>query len=324
MLADVIIVFRDLFNGFVAGNYKHKMLDVRESCWAACEQLLIMLALYFHPAYIEVRKALPGNTAVTGIGNIGKFAKFSYKKFFGKDPGDIVREMHDWLTGSLIQYTLDDFEDSMLPAIPAFWRHVKMQFPNSRLADLAIAVLSVLVFTATCERYFSGIALIHTPLRNRMDSERRERLLVRENSYVAAYLSEQLKHRKLVFMRSPFKRRSSEPASNQDKALDEDFDDDVCSDNPLASRDAVFGWMDACNEEGREEEASEGSVESTEVFDPSEFSQDVDAETQMPELPDFNDPRVPQEEINWVGERGKKATLDELFKLPGYPGEPSV
>ncbi|ETM00447.1 hypothetical protein L917_02831 [Phytophthora nicotianae] len=82
--------------------------------------------------------------------------------------------------------------------------------------------------------------------------------------------------------------------------------------------------MDACNEEGREEEASEGSVESTEMFDPSEFSQDVDAETQMPELPDFNDPRVPQEEINWVGERGKKATLDELFKLPGYPGEPSL
>ncbi|ETN14724.1 hypothetical protein PPTG_07714 [Phytophthora nicotianae INRA-310] len=269
-----------------------------------------MLALYFHPAYIEVRKALPGNTAVTGIGNIGKFAKFSYKKFFGKDPGDIVREMHDWLTGSLIQYTLDDFEDSMLPAIPAFWRHVKMQFPNSRLADLAIAVLSVLVFTATCERYFSGIALIHTPLRNRMDSERRERLLVRENSYVAAYLSEQLKHRKLVlYLHKNWKCLSLCCAIAA-----------TIYDNPLASRDAVFGWMDACNEE----EAIEGSVESTEVFDPSEFSQDVDAETQMPELPDFNDPRVPQEEINLVGERGKKATLDELFKLPGYPGEPSV
>ncbi|KAL4100335.1 hypothetical protein PRIC1_008129 [Phytophthora ramorum] len=46
---------------------------------------------------------------------------------------------------------------------------MKKEYPLCNLPVLAITVLSVAVNTATCERLFSELGNIHTPIRNRMD-----------------------------------------------------------------------------------------------------------------------------------------------------------
>ncbi|KUF87259.1 NPP1 protein [Phytophthora nicotianae] len=53
--------------------------------------------------------------------------------------------------------------------------------PKSKLAALALALLSIAVNTAACERYFSELVLIHTAKRNRMSPEKARKLaLVRK------------------------------------------------------------------------------------------------------------------------------------------------
>jgi hypothetical protein len=92
----------------------------------------------------------------------------------GEDPGAIVGEISDWLGGRFLinKKTLDNFQNCSLPPFAAFWDHMQRVRPSSILPRLAIAVLSILINTATCERYFSELALIHTALCNRMDPEK--------------------------------------------------------------------------------------------------------------------------------------------------------
>jgi hypothetical protein len=62
----------------------------------------------------------------------------------------------------------DEFPDD----ISGFWHSIADDHPRSRLPKLAIAILSIAVNTATCERLFSELGLIHTARRNRMGPEK--------------------------------------------------------------------------------------------------------------------------------------------------------
>ncbi len=49
-----------------------------------------------------------------------------------------------------------------------FWDFAKFAFKGSRLARLALVILSIIINTATCECLFSELAQIHTARRNRL------------------------------------------------------------------------------------------------------------------------------------------------------------
>ncbi|KAE9333943.1 hypothetical protein PF008_g14202 [Phytophthora fragariae] len=71
-----------------------------------------------------------------------------------------------WMKGRLTRAKPGEFLDSPWE----YWECVAMECPKSLLPKLAIRVLSVAVNTATCERLFSELGMIHTAKRNRMNS----------------------------------------------------------------------------------------------------------------------------------------------------------
>ncbi|KUF95147.1 ALA-interacting subunit 3 [Phytophthora nicotianae] len=177
-LADVVIVFRDLFDKYRELSGYDGLSDLVEVRWAACEHPLFMLALYLHPAYYQDASKLKA-TKISGYESIGEIAEHYYKRLVGGDPGTITGELDDWLSGTYMRNSpkkLEDFETSSLPNVAAFWRHWKQKYPRHCLPKLALAVLSVTVNTATCERYFSELALIQTEPRNRMGVEKNRKI----------------------------------------------------------------------------------------------------------------------------------------------------
>ncbi|KAG6942603.1 hypothetical protein JG688_00018028 [Phytophthora aleatoria] len=52
------------------------------------------------------------------------------------------------------------------------WEYVAKENPKSLLPKLAMRVLSIVVNTATCERLFSELGIIHTAKRNRLASDK--------------------------------------------------------------------------------------------------------------------------------------------------------
>ncbi|RLN75708.1 hypothetical protein BBJ28_00001799 [Nothophytophthora sp. Chile5] len=84
-LADVLTCFRDIFDGFITCEQRDILVPTIEKRWDACEQPLIMLALFLHPDHLNEACALP-RTDVSGLDNMCKFATFYYQKLIGGDP----------------------------------------------------------------------------------------------------------------------------------------------------------------------------------------------------------------------------------------------
>lgn len=139
--------------------------------WDACEQPLTLLALYLHLDHLKTAKALP-STPMTSVDQICFYAIFYYKRLVGGDPWALRGEVFNWIIGEFIEASLEEFEKCSLPPLPQFWKYAKTARPDSSLSDHAIALFSIAVDTATYERYFGELALVHTPRRNHKTSEK--------------------------------------------------------------------------------------------------------------------------------------------------------
>ncbi|RLN72982.1 hypothetical protein BBJ28_00018682 [Nothophytophthora sp. Chile5] len=166
-VADVVISYRDIFRGFQAINGSSSTLVACvEARWAQCEQPLFMLRYALHPSHIgDSRQLASTGTVVSSRSQLCKFAVYYYRRFIGEDFGSIRSEMRQWLTGEMTSALAVEFPNSV-----EFWHYVEDEHPRSKLPDLALKVLSIAVNTATCERLFSELSLIHTAKRNRMTS----------------------------------------------------------------------------------------------------------------------------------------------------------
>ncbi len=80
-----------------------------------------------------------------------------------------------WETGSSA-YGVADLEELAGPL--HFWDFVKFAFKDSRLARLALIILSIVTNTTTCERLFSELAQIHTARRNRLKPNKVKKLSI--------------------------------------------------------------------------------------------------------------------------------------------------
>ncbi|KAG3004521.1 hypothetical protein PC120_g18500 [Phytophthora cactorum] len=69
-------------------------------------------------------------------------------------------------------YTSSHTTDFSTELVVKFWEYEKKTKPDSKLPVPALTILSIAVNTATCERLFSELALIHTPKRNRLGADK--------------------------------------------------------------------------------------------------------------------------------------------------------
>ncbi|ETP11814.1 hypothetical protein F441_12707, partial [Phytophthora nicotianae CJ01A1] len=80
----------------------------------------------------------------------------------------LAADLHAWYRGMFVDRSLVRCNGS----VGQYWSFAGDVRPNSKLPKLAAVILSIAVNTATCERYFSELAAIHTTLRNRMAAEK--------------------------------------------------------------------------------------------------------------------------------------------------------
>ncbi|GMF51196.1 unnamed protein product [Phytophthora fragariaefolia] len=202
-LSDVVLSFRQIFLGFSDGplEYKHELTKCIETRWEQCEQPLFMLTFLLNPATADEARGLIGKTderrrvaeveerlldgvlddelrvvqkrkiqdskdaaKIASSTQMGKFAVYYYRRFIDDDFDCIRGDIMEWIDNTLTSIRLEEFRNNKVK----FWRHIKKEHPSSVLPDLAIKLLSVAVNTATTERLFSEMGMIHSPRRNKI------------------------------------------------------------------------------------------------------------------------------------------------------------
>jgi hypothetical protein len=128
----------------------------------------IHAGFFLHPEYVVEARQLPP-TVLTENDDICQIAQYYYRRFVSGDDSGLRGEMFDWLEGTYTTLRCVDFNED---AVFTFWKYEQKSKHRSKLAELALTILSIAVNTVTCERLFSELALILTPKRNRMSIEK--------------------------------------------------------------------------------------------------------------------------------------------------------
>jgi len=95
-------------------------------------------------------------------------------RFIDKDIGQLRDEVLQWWETGSSAYGVADPEELAGPF--RFWDFIKFTFKGSRLARLALVILSIVTNTATCECLFSELAQIHTVRRNYLKPDKVKKL----------------------------------------------------------------------------------------------------------------------------------------------------
>ncbi|CAK9879445.1 unnamed protein product [Sphagnum jensenii] len=93
-----------------------------------------------------------------------KFTIFYYTGFIDEDIGQLRDEVLQWWETGSPAYGVANPEELAGPL--RLWDFVKFAFKGSRLARLALVILSIVTNMTTCERLLSELAQIHTARRN--------------------------------------------------------------------------------------------------------------------------------------------------------------
>jgi hypothetical protein len=146
-----------------------------ENCWHDCEQPLFIFAFFLHPQHRSTFKKIVDETPLTSFGQLCKFAIFDYMCFIDEDISQLRDEVLQWWETGSPAYVADPEE---LVGPLRFWDFVKFALKGSRLARLALVILSIITNTVTCEHLFSKLAQIHTVRRNRLKPNKVKKLSI--------------------------------------------------------------------------------------------------------------------------------------------------
>ncbi|KAG1697262.1 hypothetical protein DVH05_016549 [Phytophthora capsici] len=293
-----------------------------------------MLGFALHPVYAAIARALP-ETNVSGIGTLTKIAVYYHRRLLAtEDLGELRRDFISWMRGEFTNSKATEFR-----APWEYWDAVALENPNSLLPKLAMRVLSIAVNTATCERLFSELGLIHTAKRNRMGATKALDFHiiakhVRQRSQKKATVSENPKKKLMIY---PTERKIDlavanahnlfTPSPQQGGGADEESDDEDPGDG--VDGDPTFSlWGEFLDEVFEDEEIDAGYAETAVHTDggaarESRESPVNNSSSELEAIPEaikqaftsHNDRNFPQEAIKLRGFRGRKATLEELFGL---------
>lgn len=123
-----------------------------ETLWESYEQPLFILGFSLHPGFVNDAKGLlqSRDTSITSVDRVCDFAVYYYRRFIGDDISGLREEMETWLNGELTESKIED-----LNGIEShFWYLQCVRLPHSKLAVLAVRILSIVVNTTTCEEHF--------------------------------------------------------------------------------------------------------------------------------------------------------------------------
>lgn len=162
-LADVVRSYGDIFCRFLGDEV---LIRCAEKRWGSCEQPLFMLGYALHPPHADSARSMPVGK-LTSVDAICNFAVHYFRRFLSEAYGELRGDMFKWLNEEFTFGKASEFDDAL-----KFWLYTKTTKPKSLLPVLAIIVLLIMVSTATCQRLSSELALIHTPRRNRMSSQK--------------------------------------------------------------------------------------------------------------------------------------------------------
>jgi hypothetical protein len=121
-------------------------------------------------------KKIADETPMTSLGQLCKFVIFYYMRFINEDIGQLRDEVLQWWEMGSPAYGVADPEELAGPL--RLWDFVKFAFKGSRLARLALVILSIVTNTATYERLFSELAQIHTARRNCLKPDKVKKLSI--------------------------------------------------------------------------------------------------------------------------------------------------
>ncbi|GMF46130.1 unnamed protein product [Phytophthora fragariaefolia] len=340
-VADVVISFRDIYRGFHQHLVRHdNLVSCIENRWSQCEQLLLMLGFALHPVYVDTARGLP-DTPISGTGSLCKIAVYYYRRLFSTEKiGEIRRDMLNWMKGRFTHLTASEF-----PRCPwQYWECVASENPSSAVPKLAIRLISIAVNTATCERLFSELGLIHTPKRNRMAASKTLDFHtvakhVRQREHKNAVESNNPKKKLLI---SPVEREiifdtanasetfSPSPQPRESARVDEDSDNEDPGDG-VEGEPTLSLWGDFLDEVFLDTKIESGytatdnntptaclpAPTSANGGEPPRYSSnglEEIADMVKTSFPDQNDRNFPQETVTLQGFRGQKARLAEQFQ----------
>ncbi|EGZ06084.1 hypothetical protein PHYSODRAFT_307155 [Phytophthora sojae] len=103
---------------------------------------------------------------------------FGRRKRFklGEDTTGLYEDLHCWINDE--DNTVRPFGD--FTSVHRYWICMRTNMGGGKLPALELAVLSMAINTATCERYLRELALIHTTKRNRVQPEKLRKLALRK------------------------------------------------------------------------------------------------------------------------------------------------
>ncbi|KAF4133381.1 hAT family C-terminal dimerization region [Phytophthora infestans] len=337
-MADVVVCYLDIYAGLVKHRYgSQNLIREVEKRWHQCEQPLMILALVLHPAHKQAGKKLLDKTPLTSVGSLCRVGVYYFRRFnLGKDTSRLYEDLHKWIV---------DEEDTLLSlaefsSIHSYWKCMRSEMPGSKLPDLAIGILSIAVNTATCERYFSELALIHTAKRNKMSPEKARKLaLVRKKVREFDAERDASQSNKATRLIDPTERTRLRDRDDRFECCEPEEDAGVES---VVGPDTAFEYWRSvlCELEGdddppitREGSAPDyaGSLQPADVTSTAEETNfatvleaiKVQSSAPIPDpdrrpFPNHNDRLFPQEK-ELLGLRGQKVTLVELSKTPDSP-----
>ncbi|GMF19202.1 unnamed protein product [Phytophthora fragariaefolia] len=113
-----------------------------------------------------------------GSSNESQLDDYLYFEFDNiEEISDLAQDMHACYRGHFVHKAIVRFSGD----VAQYWSFPADLRPKSKLPELAAVILSIAVNTATCERYFSELASIHTAIKNRMKIDKARKLsLVRK------------------------------------------------------------------------------------------------------------------------------------------------
>ncbi|KAF4134955.1 hAT family C-terminal dimerization region [Phytophthora infestans] len=338
-MADVVVCYLDIFTGFSKNQYgSENLVREVEKRWRQCEQPLMLLALFLHPAHRQAAKAILDKTPLTSVCSLCRIGMYYFKRFnIGKNMSGLYEDLHNWIMNDdVIGLSFVDFS-----SVDAYWNCMRSEMPRSKLPDLALVILSIAVNTATCERYFSELALIHTAKRNRMSPDKARKLAlvrkkVREYNAGQDDAKTSSKYTRLI---DPTERTRLRYRDDRFECLEPEVD---AEDGNVVGPDTAFEYWQAvlCELEDDDDPpvfdttaaadntgspltAAAASLAEEKRFAAVLETIKIQSTDPIPEgdrrpFPRHNDRLFPQEQ-RFPGLRGQKVTLAELSKTPSTP-----
>jgi hypothetical protein len=151
-MVNIMMNYGAIFLAFYNHPENALLVPCIENCWHDCEQPLFILALFLHPRHRSTFKKIADETPLTSLGQLCKFAIFYYTRFIDEDIGQLRDKVLQWWETGSPTYGVANPEELVGPL--RLWDFVKFTFKGSRLARLALVILSIVTNTATCEHSF--------------------------------------------------------------------------------------------------------------------------------------------------------------------------